>query len=71
MDEDRHVAQVQKNFYWCTRVAQTVLQHFLHFSQNQHEMSAIFPAHNFECSADYYSAMKSTFSHKYRVIKMV
>jgi hypothetical protein len=34
-------------------------------------MSAIFPAHNFECSADYYSVMKSTFSHMHRVIKML
>jgi len=69
------VAQVHKKciliFYWCTRDVQKVLQHLSHFSQNQHEMSAIFPVHNFECSVFYYSAAESTFPCTHGVVKMV
>ena len=61
--------EMHTKIYWCTRVAQKFLKHFLDFSQNQHEMS--FPIHNFECSTFYHSAMEYAFSRMHRIVKIV
>jgi hypothetical protein len=56
---------------FCTMVAQKVLQHFLFFSQNKHEMLATYSVVNLECPVRYCSAAKQCFlAHALGVVKM-